>query len=60
MADEPRVVLTDPTPLRRATDQCPECRSGADRRVPSAGFGLPHDVCSRCGHEFSLEESCGR
>lgn len=55
----PRLVLTDAPPLRRRDDRCPQCRADVSRRVLSAGFGTPHDVCGQCGHEFSLEESRG-
>jgi len=53
-AEPPRVVLTDPVPLRKADSRCPNpaCRAEKDQRVPSCGFGVPHDVCGRCGHEF--------
>ena len=36
---------------------CPGCGSPPDKRMLSAGFGQPHDVCIRCGHEFSLAET---
>lgn len=35
--------------------QCPGCGAGKDRRVKSAGFGAPTDVCSKCGFEFPPE-----
>lgn len=56
--DAPRVVLTDPAPLRKADTRCPSCRADKDRRVLSAGFGIPHDVCGQCGYEF-VEDACG-
>lgn len=31
---------------------CPDCGAGPDQWQKSAGFGAPHDVCLRCGHEF--------
>lgn len=37
---------------------CPQCGAGKDRRQVSAGFGQPHDVCSKCGHDFE-ELTCG-
>ncbi len=39
-------------PSRRDARRCPRCGTGSERRVASAGFGLPHPVCGRCGHEF--------
>lgn len=45
------IVLTDPKPLPKDTN-CPTCRASRDRRVPSSGFGEPHDVCGKCGHDF--------
>jgi uncharacterized protein (DUF983 family) len=53
-AQQPSVIL-DPSgrPARRAKDAtCPKCGAGRDRRVLSAGFGAPHDVCGECGHDF--------
>ena len=55
----PAIVGTDGRPLRRPqanTDACPECRAGKDQRVPSCGFGTPHEVCQKCGHEFKETE----
>lgn len=57
----PASGLVDATgrPLRRpqaASDACPGCGAGKDRRVPSAGFGTPHEVCEKCGHEFKETE----
>jgi hypothetical protein len=34
---------------------CPRCGAGPDRRVASSGFGVPHPVCARCGHEWPDE-----
>jgi uncharacterized protein (DUF983 family) len=34
------------------SSRCPKCGAGADRRVLSAGFGEPHDVCGTCGFEW--------
>ena len=33
---------------------CPRCGAGPDKRVASAGFGIPHPVC-RCGYEWHDE-----
>ena len=49
--DAPRIAITDPKPLP-TDDRCPRCKAGTDKRVASAGFGNPHDVCSRCGFEW--------
>lgn len=48
----PTIVLTDPRPVVDPDGKCPRCRAGADDRVPSAGFGDPHEVCRKCGFEF--------
>lgn len=48
-------TLLDPTgrPARAAIDRaCPRCGAPPEKRVLSAGFGSPHDVCSACGHDF--------
>lgn len=42
---------------RAVPTRCPGCGAPPKRRVKSAGFGQPHDVCVECGHEFSLRES---
>lgn len=40
-------------PVRARPDRrCPRCAAGPERRVASAGFGVAHPVCTRCGHEF--------
>jgi uncharacterized protein (DUF983 family) len=40
-------------PARAAvSDDCPKCQAGPEKRVLSGGFGEPHDVCSKCGHDF--------
>ena len=54
-------ALLDATgrPLRRHQanpDACPGCGAGKDRRVLSAGFGTPHEVCEKCGHEWKEPE----
>lgn len=41
--------VTDGMPAPRA--KCP-CGAPPTRRMRSAGFGVAHDVCSACGHEF--------
>jgi len=49
----PRILDASGQPARPARDAaCPRCAAPADRRVLSAGFGSPHDVCSVCGHDF--------
>lgn len=46
------IKLTDPKPLPKSTN-CPRCGAPEKRRVLSAGFGSPHDVCGECGYDFS-------
>ena len=41
--------------MRTEARNCPRCGAGGTRRVASAGFGSPHPVCGRCGHEFISE-----
>lgn len=48
----PQIVLTDAKPLVDPDGNCPRCRAGVSERVPSAGFGNPHEVCRKCGYEF--------
>jgi uncharacterized protein (DUF983 family) len=36
----------------KVSSDCPRCGAGKDKRVPSAGFGEPHDVCRACGYEW--------
>lgn len=39
-------------PARQASDVCPRCGEGPDKRVASSGFGPPaHPVCC-CGYEW--------
>ena len=57
---DPAEVLVDAhgrpvTATRRDARRCPQCGAGPERRVASAGFGLPHPVCNRCGHEWFSE-----
>ena len=61
MPEETAPVIVDPQgrPARRDVDRrCPQCGAGPERRTKSAGFGMPHDVCRQCGHEFK-ELTCG-
>ena len=37
---------------RAAARTCPRCGAGPEKRVASSGFGDPHPICGRCGHEF--------
>jgi uncharacterized protein (DUF983 family) len=58
MEQPERPLIVDPNgkPARAAADvSCPRCGAGTDQRVPSAGFGEPHPVCRRCGHEWEGE-----
>jgi hypothetical protein len=43
------------TPLRRVSDNCPDCGAGPERRVLSAGFGKPYEVCGKCGRPVEGE-----
>jgi hypothetical protein len=51
---EPQILGLNGQPLqsRAKPTRCPTCGASADKRVLSGGFGEPHDVCARCGHEF--------
>jgi hypothetical protein len=55
----PTVILTDPAPLVDPDGRCPRCRADESKRVLSAGFGYPHEVCSSCGYAFPSEENRG-
>lgn len=54
MTTQPIVLGADGKPARRTAQdsRCPQCGASPDKRVLSAGFGEPHDVCRICGHEF--------
>ena len=58
MSEQPDrlVVLTDAPLVPKRDARCPRCQAGPDRRRASAGFGVPHPVCGRCGYEFLDEE----
>jgi hypothetical protein len=54
-------ILVDPfgrpvTEKDLGAGACPGCGSSPDDRVASGGFGTPHEVCKRCGHEFYGQE----
>ncbi len=53
---EPGIVDASGRPARKAaSDRCPRCGAGPDKRVASGGFGkLPHPICC-CGHEWPDE-----
>lgn len=55
--DESTILAPDGTLAKKASKACPRCGSGPERRVPSAGFGVPHPVCTKCGHEFLGERA---
>jgi hypothetical protein len=58
MADEQTPVIVNPQgkPARAsASKDCPNGH-GPEHRVKSSGFGEPHPVCSKCGHEFYGEK----
>ena len=49
----PVIVAPDGRPARLPADaKCPRCGADADQRVPSAGFGEPHEICKACAFEF--------
>ena len=50
--ETPVIVLTDDELELPKDPNCPKCKAGPERRRLSAGFGEPHDVCGKCGHEF--------
>lgn len=52
------VILTDPKPIP-VDPRCPTCHSDESARVLSGGFGDPHEVCGKCGHEFPAEDARG-
>lgn len=35
-----------------ASDACPQCGAGEDKRRASGGFGTPWMVCGACGYEW--------
>lgn len=54
----PKILDAAGKPARAAVDDpkaCPSCRS-TTRRL-SGGFGLTHDVCVQCGHDFHGERT---
>lgn len=55
----PVIVAPDGRPARsQASKACPGCGAGPDLRDVMGGFGgVAHDVCQKCGHEFSPAES---
>jgi uncharacterized protein (DUF983 family) len=52
----PTLLDPDGRPIDRrrmeASSKCPRCFADRERRVLSGGFGEPHDVCGKCGHDF--------
>jgi Zn ribbon nucleic-acid-binding protein len=59
-AQDPAAGLVAPSgnPARQAAGtNCPRCNADKSKRVLSSGFGVPHDCCSNCGHEWSEGES---
>ncbi len=54
--EAPVIVAPDGRPAARLVSRdCPQCGASPDRRVASSGFGVPHPICSQCGHEFLVE-----
>lgn len=45
------IVGPDSLPVKPNITCCPQCGAGKKDIVPSAGFGIPHLVCNRCGFE---------
>lgn len=54
---DPTILGSSGKPLPPVPTSCPSCGADKSKRVKSAGFGEPHDVCGKCGHEWSREES---
>jgi uncharacterized protein (DUF983 family) len=53
MSDKAVILDARGEPARTpANEACPDCGKGPDKRIPSGGFGVPHPVCSNCGHEW--------
>lgn len=47
------ILGPDGQPARLSkTARCPQCGAGPDQRVPSSGFGIPHDLCQACGYDL--------
>lgn len=56
----PVLVAPDGRPPRSpgVPKACPGCGAGPELRDVMGGFGgVAHDVCQKCGHEFSVAES---
>jgi len=52
----PRILDAQGQPARTpASRACPRCAGLS--RVPSSGFGTPHDVCRTCGYEWPDEHT---
>lgn len=51
--EAPAILGADGRPARLPRNAaCPHCGAGADQRVKSGGFGIPHETCQRCAFEF--------
>lgn len=51
--DTPAVLAPDGRPARRAaSDKCPRCGAGSDKRINTAGFGPAVINCSGCGYHY--------
>lgn len=57
IAEKPRIILTEPTPLPR-DERCPRCDAKLDKRIDASGFGQVRGslmLCGVCGYEFPME-----
>lgn len=55
--ETPKILGPNGQPARRtASDRCPRCGAGKEKRVASSGFGgEPHPICAACGYEWKDE-----
>jgi len=53
-SDAPTIVAPDGRPARKAaSDRCPQCGAGPNKRVESECFGCETVTnCGNCGHQF--------
>lgn len=49
---KPALLDAHGRPVPPVDTSCPRCGAAKERRVLSAGFGTPHDVCGVCGYDF--------
>jgi hypothetical protein len=51
------ILGPDGKPVESNHEICPICKSGANNRVPSGGFGEVYWIC-KCGYDFKKELKC--